>query len=184
MSVGWRGTLVLAVLVIAAGVYVWFENAGGRPDLSAGAPPVGVPTREPTHAFDPVLTVAPADISRVTLQRDGEQRVSQRQNARWTGVSPADAVDEFLANLTQLGVLATIPAGDTELGDYGLAPPHAVVELSRADGRATTLQIGDRNPATTGVYVRRDGGKVMLAGALLDWEVDKLFKALSGPPPR
>jgi hypothetical protein len=37
------------------------------------------------------------------------------------------------------------------------------------------LEIGERNPAGTGIYARRDGrSEVMLLGGILTWDLGKL----------
>ena len=44
--------------------------------------------------------------------------------------------------------------------------------------RLLAMDIGTRNPAWTGSYARRDGrDEVLLVGALLRWELEKLRSA-------
>jgi hypothetical protein len=65
------------------------------------------------------------------------------------------------------------------LAEYGLAP--AVERLRVLDDTGhelIALDIGNRNPAWTGVYARRAGSAdVLLVGSLLRWELDKLRSA-------
>jgi hypothetical protein len=117
------------------------------------------------------------------LEHDGTTRDTQRSGDTWSKTANPATIKDFLTNLAQLAVLMDIPAGTTSLRDYGLDPPRSVVQL-QISGRSTplVLQIGDRNPSVTGVYVRlAEDGPVVLAGALVAWEFDKAFQAL-GPP--
>jgi len=177
---GVRGTLILALLIVVVGAYVWFEEApseapGRSTDTLLGEP----------KAFDPNLPVRhlleyqPADVWSIRLERHGQMRETERSGETWTTTNPG-AITDFLGNLAQLAVLMDIPAGAAELRDYGLDPPQGVVRLqTRGQPTPLVLQIGDRNPSVTGVYVRiGEDGPVLLAGALVAWEFDKAFRAL------
>jgi hypothetical protein len=65
------------------------------------------------------------------------------------------------------------------LADYGLDSPRSVLELSlAAQSNPLVLEVGNQNPATTGIYARVDrDGPVLLAGSLLSWEIDKLLRS-------
>ena len=180
---GARGTLVLALLVVVIGAYLWLEDAappeaGRSTDTLLGEPRV-VPNQPVRHLID----FQPADVVAIRLDRDGTTRDTQRSGDTWSKTAKPAAIKDFLTNLAQLAVLMDIPAGATSLRDYGLEPPRSVLQL-QISGRSTplVLQIGDRNPSVTGVYVRLgEDGPVVLAGALVAWEFDKAFRAL-GPP--
>jgi hypothetical protein len=180
---GARGTLILALLVVVVGAYLWLEHAPPETQRSnetlLGEPRAADPHQPLRHLVD----FQPADVVAVQLQRDGATRQTERSGDTWSKTANPAAIKDFLQNLLQLGVLMDIPTGAGELRDYGLAPPRSVLQL-RIGGRPTplTLQIGDRNPSVTGVYVRLGAdGPVVLAGALVEWEFDKAFRAL-GPP--
>ena len=178
---GVRGTLILALLIVAVGAYVWFEEAppeapGRSTDTLLGEPKAFDPNQPVRH----LLEYQPADVLSIRLERDGNMRETERSGETWTTTSPPGAITDFLGNLAQLAVIMDIPAGAAELRDYGLDPPHSVVRLqTRGQPMPLVLQIGDRNPSVTGVYVRiGDDGPVLLAGALVAWEFDKAFRAL------
>jgi len=175
---GWRGTVILALLVVAVGAYVWFdqtplEDFPGS-ELAPAAP------RQATTPVRQLLEFSPSDVEAVRVERDGQARDAQRAGDTWSRPDVASRLDDFLHNLTTLGILMDIPAEGGNLKEFGLQPPGTVLTL-RLRGRAQPLvvQIGDRNPATTGVYVRVADGPVVLAGALAAWEVDKAFAALA-----
>lgn len=181
---GWRGTAVLGLLVAIVGAYLWLEG-GSQDEQASRALTFGAPaTREPTHAVRPLLGFEPADVVGVRLDQQGVVREGRRDAGSWQGPA-AGALGDFLQNLSTLGVLMDISTEAANLKDYGLQPPHSVLEIRLRDPRPPLiLQIGDRNPATTGVYVRiGEDGPVVLAGALVAWEFDKAFRALGATNP-
>lgn len=185
---GWRGTIILALLSAAVGAYLWVEKVPpqehGRPPTLLGEPRVVEPERQVRH----VLDYDPADVVAVRLERDGHAREAKRSNGRWQGSTKPGTVSDFLTSVAQLTIILDIPDGTKQLTDYGLQPPQDVLHLQLRNRAAPlVLQIGDRNPAVTGVYVRiGENGPVALAGALLLWEFEKAFDALSeaGQPTR
>jgi hypothetical protein len=75
-----------------------------------------------------------------------------------------------------------IEIGPDTLREHGLEPPQGAVELTRANQPPILLLIGARNPPATGVYVRVGAdGPVVLTGALLLWDLEKVERAF-GPP--
>ena len=178
---GWRGTATLFLLTVVVGVYLWFEDAPPKqtedPTTLLGEPREVAPTPPLHRLFD----FQPAAVVAIQLERAGTTRHTERTGETWNGVADPRSINDFLANIVDLGALAEIPAAPEDLKDYGLAPPRTVLQLSLRDRSGPlVVQVGDRNPATTGVYVRiGDSGPVLLAGALVAWEVDKAFKALA-----
>jgi hypothetical protein len=178
---GVRGTLILALLIVVAGAYVWFEETpsaapGRATDTLLGEPKAFDPNQPVRHLLD----YQPADVWRIRLEHDGQTRTTERSGGTWTMTSSPGAITDFLGNLAQLPVVMDIPAGTAALRDYGLDPPQSVVRLqTHRQPAALVLQIGDRNPSVTGVYVRiGKDGPVVLAGALVAWEFDKAFRTL------
>jgi len=175
---GWRGTIVLAVVVLIAGAYLWVAEAP-KP-LSPENPPslLGEPLLRDPSKFVALIPFKPGDVEALEV-RHGQAHLTATRTAEGWQSSPDQApIDAFLNNLTELGRVMQIPATANALQDYGLEAPQSVVKLRlRGTDRPLTVEIGDQNPAGTGVYVRIDGqGPVILAGALLTWELDKLFR--------
>ncbi len=178
-----RATLVLALLVVVIGAYLWLEeappDAGRSPEALFGQPRAADPNQPVRH----ILDFQPADVVAIRLERNGTTRHTERSGDTWSNAANAAAINDFLKNLAQLTVVMDIPADAGDLEHYGLQPPRSVLQL-QISGRPTplVLQIGDRNPSVTGVYVRPgENAPVVLAGALVAWEFDKAFRAL-GPP--
>lgn len=178
---GWRGTLTLAALVLAFAAYAYFDAIAGKPDVSIHSllrdlrpTPLGQDAPKLLH-FDP------KDVRAIRLRRgDVDIRVEHRDGT-WIHASRPDALDDFLVNLQTLAEIMTVDVRKEDLGDHGLAPPKAVVDLELADGRTITLRIGSHNPPATGVYVQvGTEDRVTLTGALILWELDKAVDAASG----
>jgi hypothetical protein len=156
-----RGTLGLLALFAVLAAYVILVPAPGPRPLAA-----------------PLLTVPVERVSSLELVWPDRRLSATRVRDRWQmdgGTTlPPGMVEDLLATLSTLRPTETLPAGDGT-ADFGLAPPAAALLLS-ADGTIVLrLEIGARNPAWTGVYVRRTGdSSVQLVGALLHWELEKL----------
>ncbi len=180
---GGRATAVMAAVTLILGLYVWLERTpGSQTPLSLSGDILEPAPRRPTVAIQPLLRFTPADVTNIRLERAGQVLEAERQSGGWRETEPPGAIDEFLKNMAQMGILSEIPATSGDLKDYGLEPPNAIVRLQFGDHPPLSLAIGDRNPATTGVYARVADGPVILAGALVEWEFDKVFKALAARP--
>ncbi len=174
---GWRGTIVLAVLVVIFTAYLWHEGPPAHDERPAFEE---ITPRTPTTPMRHLVEIDPAEVVGVEVDSHGETRSAQRIDSGWQGAANPNAITDMLQNLAQLGVLMDIPSNPGELQDYGLERPHSELRLQlRNASTPLVLQIGDRNPATTGVYVRLGkSGPVVLAGALAAWEIEKAFNAL------
>jgi hypothetical protein len=180
-----RKTALLALLVAVVGGYVWFEEVPSpepprAPDL-LGEPRVVAPTETVKRFFN----LVPADVTAIQVQYRGERRSAKRVGTTWEGVVPPGAIDDFLNTIDTLGIVMEISEEPKDFVEFGLQPPTSVVALFVERSKEPLLLVlGDRNPATTGVYVRiGEHGPVVLAGALLAWEVEKAFRALPVGPP-
>jgi hypothetical protein len=181
VAMGWRGTGVLALCVGLAGVLLWFEGPARQETASRALTFAAGVAPEPTAPTPRLLDFLPSEVVAVELEHGGLTRTAHRDGDTWEGTNASSVVNDFLHNISGLGVLAEIPAAPADLKDYGLEPPQSVLVLQLRDrAQPLVLQIGDRNPATTGVYVRiGDNGPVVLAGALVTWEFDKAFNGLA-----
>jgi hypothetical protein len=75
-----------------------------------------------------------------------------------------------------------VDAEPVDEAGYGLGASAQRLLVTGADGRPLlALEVGERNPAWTGLYVRRKGEReVVMVGALLRWELEKLRDAAPG----
>jgi hypothetical protein len=178
--VGWRGTLVLALLVLAASGALYLELATEHSELSWRSVIQGVREPPPGDQITRLLSFDPTSVTAMRLERSGQVWRTQRGDGGWTGTArPAD-VDDFLNNLLGLAEILPLDVSAEELADHGLDPPEAVVELEREGAPPVVLLLGRRNPPATGVYARVGAqGRVVLTGALALWDFEKAVRAIS-----
>jgi hypothetical protein len=152
-----RGTIGLAVVFAVLVAY-----------LRLTAPATG-------PAVDTAALLAPPleGATRITLT-DGDHPIEiTRNDGGWS----APGAPDFLTALASLRVIAVIDAADPE--SYGFAPDASQLRIDSAEQPLVELELGANNPAETGVYVRRVGQRpVLLVGALLRWELEKLRRGV------
>ncbi len=90
-----------------------------------------------------------------------------------------DAVADLVGTLASLRPVMIVDEAPREPAEYGLGPGAPRLAVATAGGGSVlVLEIGERNPAGTGIYARRDGRpEVMLLGGILTWELGKLRSA-------
>jgi hypothetical protein len=178
--VGWRGTAVLAIALLAAAFVLYRELVAEGPEVSWTSviqPPRDAP---PGEQIVRLLSFDPARVTALRLQRGGQEWRSRRSDGGWSGAERRGDIDDFLASLLGLAEIMPLDVSDEELPHHGLDPPEAVVELERADQPPVVLFLGRRNPPGTGVYAQLGPrGRVVLTGALALWDFDKAIRALS-----
>jgi hypothetical protein len=146
--------LIAAVLMAGLGGAVWWSNKQeaakvGKP--AADAPPQIVSLKEP-------------DIRQLEIDhRNGENTVVKRNDAdRWQIISPktltADQQSVLQATTAVSSIAAerVVDANVTDLATYGLAPPVLTVKIATANGKTTTLLVGEDTPDGS-VYAKLDG---------------------------
>ena len=167
-----RGTLALLLVATVLLVVMLADRA-----------PI-VPQRPlPTPDTPPLLDAPITSVSRVEWQHDRDRLTLVRTPDGWHDAAghpwPADVVEVALDALASLHPHPVVTGEPIDFTEYGLAP--ATEQLRVVDGTGNELlamDIGNRNPAWTGSYARRSGRpEVLLVGALLRWELDKLRSA-------
>ena len=155
-----RGTLVLAAVLAMLVAYLVVT---GRT--------VGPESRR--TMLSPPLDAATA----VEIVRDGvTTRFVRRDDGTWSAPGVADLVDA----LASLEVVDEVDATPADPASYGLGADALRLRVSSADGELVALEVGATNPAETAVYVRRIGATpVLLVGALLRWELEKVRRVVS-----
>jgi hypothetical protein len=148
-----RGTVGLAVVFALLVAYLRLTAPG--PGSAADAQALLTPPLE--------------GATRITLVEGGRTTEITRRDGGWS----APGVPDFLAALASLRVVAVIEDASPE--SYGFAPDASQLRIDSGAGPLVELELGANNPAETGVYVRRVGQRpVLLVGALLRWELEKL----------
>jgi hypothetical protein len=168
---GARATALMLAVLAGLVAYLWLVEL--RPRHETAAAP----------ATPALLSVQPAAVGRVDLDEPGSRLTAVRGPRGWTDESGRpwrdDAVTDLVGTLGALRPVMIVDRSPREPADYGLGPAARRLSLTGADGRSLlALELGERNPAWTGVYARRDGRpEVMLLGALLTWEIEKVRAA-------
>lgn len=162
----------LVIMVVSAAVLACAVALTVLPGL---APPV------PTRVGEPLVDLDPGKVRSIGVElRDGTAFAFTRSGGGWqlargssTSDVPADRLDGFLQTLAGLTRLVEIGDQGVVPAEFGLDPPRARLVLQ--DGKEVSLAIGDRNPPLTGLYVQvLPSPKIVLVGAVLLWEFDKL----------
>ena len=170
--------VLLAVLTVLVG-YLWVFEVRPRRDVA---------TAEPEAA--PLLPVPPTAVARVELEEHGRRLTAVRGREGWTDSSGrpwrTSAVSDLVDTLGSLRPVMVVDPQPKEPGDYGLGAPVRRLVVSGTDGRSVlALELGEKNPAWTGIYARRAGqAEVMLIGGVLSWELEKVRGAAPGPDAR
>src|SRR5213593_4508431 len=146
----WQTTAVLAVILIALGVfyYVYEVRLG--------------PEREKTEGRKGrVFTVEPADVAEVELKRADSTVKLQREG--WQILAPVSArgdrapIDETVTSIVTARLDREIEADPKALGDFGLDRPAAEATLTLKDGKRIGLVLGAKSPTVVWVYAREAG---------------------------
>lgn len=167
---GVRSTLVLLVVALALGAYVYF--------VESGRPPAGSP-----DPLETVFDVDADDIDALTVTAgNGDRTVIEKDGDRWRLVEPFRAnvdvtqvvsLSSGLANLELQRVVAE-PEDAPDLASYGLDAPSIEVGFGTADGADARLLIGDRSPAGNDLYATvADSNRVFLVSGYLDTTFDQ-----------
>jgi hypothetical protein len=166
-----RGTLLLGTVLAVLAGYLWLgdSRSGTARAVTADAPAL--------------LPVPATQVARLELESK-DQTISAIRGANgWTDASGrpwgGDAVRDVVDELGALRPVMVVDPDPSNPADYGLGPDAVHLRVLGADGRSLlALELGERNPAWTGLYARVGGAReVVLVGAVLHWELEKLREA-------
>ena len=167
---GARSTLVLLVVALALGAYIYF--------VESQRPPAGTP--DPLEAaFD----VESDDIDSLSVTAgNGDRTVIEKDGDRWRIVEPFPvnvdvtqvvSLSSSLASLEVQRVVAE-PGDAPDLEAFGLAEPAIEVGFTTTDGTDARLLIGERSPAGNDLYATVAGSnRVFLISGFLDTTFDQ-----------
>jgi hypothetical protein len=161
-----KTTCILLVLLLGAGAYLYFGGAKENP-----------PTEEKeSGGAKKLLTIKSADVKKLTITpADGKKIIFVRDQMNWKITEPIAAPAEAGTVNTLLDELVAMQSTNTtEVSDgSGLKSPRYVVDLD-ADGKVTTVSIGDKSTVGDRLYVQVKGNpKADLVSSSLLQSLDK-----------
>jgi hypothetical protein len=171
-----RGTFGLILVAVALLLLVLGDKRAIIPERP-------LPTVEGT----PLLDVSADRVARLEWERGPERLTLVHTPAGWYDAAghrwPGDVVDVAIDALVSLRPRSVVEGEHVNMDEYGLAAATERLRVLDDTGRELlAMDIGNRNPAWTGNYARRDGrDEVLLVGSLLRWELDKLRSARDEP---
>ncbi len=145
----WQTSAVLAVLLVALGVFYYVYEVRWAPEREKAE------TRKGR-----VFTAESQDVTQVVLKRPAESVELKREGDVWQMVAPVRArgdrgpVDEVLTNVLTAKIDREIAAAPASLAEFGLDKPAAEVTLTLKDGKQLGLALGAKNPTGVWVYAR------------------------------
>lgn len=158
-----RGLIILAVILVVIAGYFFIIDEKRRSDSA-----------EAERSSRKLLLYGPLDIDAVSfINPYGETIMWERNGDGWlitypvTDIGEKSTIDMFLSQIAPGQKLEEF-ADVSDLSQYGLAPPYAIVILeSERYGRIDTLYIGDKTPTSIRAYVTLgSSGKVAVTREL------------------
>lgn len=160
----WRGTIGLAAVLAALAAALWWAERPA-PDRTPGAPAA--------------LLASSAEITALEIRVAGATHRWDVARGRWRtasgDVAPA-GVETLVEALQTISPLMVVDAAPTAPAEFGFGPDAVRLVVWAGETPLLDLDVGARNPAWTGVYVRRHGARAIeMVGALLAWELAKVL---------
>ncbi len=157
-----KTTIVLLILLAGVGGYLFFTRDKGTTDTTTVTERQLVDVKKDDVSK---LAVTAADGRQLVLEKATDKGTAKSMSntlggAQWRMVQPVKAmadpseVSSLIDAITGLKPTAAVPKGDAPR--TGLDKPQFKVELT-ANGKATTLLVGDKLAATGGMYVKVEG---------------------------
>jgi hypothetical protein len=165
-----RSTLLLALVLIGLGAYVYFVESKQIAE---------------ENKKEKVLAVDAADVTGVTLTYGDREIVLSKSDAGWRVTKPVDAPADEITVKNLINAIAdaeskkTIDDPPQDLTKFGLAQPFVIVKLTAKDKTVPELKVGNTTAVSFSTYVQRsDQPKIYLTGSAFRTGVDKQVKDL------
>jgi hypothetical protein len=166
-----RSTLVLLIVLVALGAYIFFVERKREPAADGDAEP-----------RKKVFSVEASKIEELQVKASaGDQTTLKEEGERWRLVSPVAAeadqgeVSGLTSNLASLEQQRVVEEKAADLKPYGLDAPRIAVGF-RASGDKTTkrLLLGSKTPTGGDMYAKlEDAAPVFLVSGFLDSTFDR-----------
>ena len=153
-----RNTLVLFLVLVALGAYLWFVER---------------PSREREAESKKLVALKKDEVTGITLAYPDRTIVLERSDAgHWRLTQPvaADAdgpvVDNMLVAIAEADVSRTLDDVGDKLASYGLAPPEATITLTLKDGSVPPIKIGKTTQIGSAAYLQKDDDPKVYIGTM------------------
>lgn len=172
-----RGLLLAFVALAALGGGIWWSEKTKKADEAKG----------PADASPKLITVPEDQFQQVEIRKkDGASTVVKRADGgKWQLTAPKplaadqEAVNSMVSTLSSLGSDKLIEDKATDWAQYGLATPSMEVILTKKDGKAQKLLVGDETPTGGGFFVRLDADpRVFTMASYSKTSIDKTWTDL------
>ena len=135
----------------------------------------------------PLFALIPAEVNKVEIKNsNGQEFIAKREGRRWVLVKGNQVeqweskIKDFIVGLLMLVEIDRFKVENSQLKNYGLENPSYQITLTDITDKTYQLQVGNTNPVGTSVYVKfTESPEVIIAGALLNWEISKVIPLLS-----
>lgn len=146
-----KTTLYLFIALIVLGLVYYFWDVKGAAEREI--------RKERANSL---ITVDQDSVGQVTLYHHGDKALTyQRENGQWRITYPVNTgaeqgnITSSLSTILDAKKDRTISDQLTDLKPYGLDNPQVKVEITYSDTGHAVLLIGDENPTSTSVFVKR-----------------------------
>lgn len=145
----WQTSVVLAVLLVAVGVFYYVYDVRMAPEREKAE------TRKGR-----VFHAEAQDVTQLTLKRPTETIELKREGDAWQMAAPVRAradrgpVEEVITNVLTAKIDREIAAAPPSLAEFGLDKPAAEMALTLKDGKRLGLVLGAKSPTGVWVYAR------------------------------
>lgn len=169
------GTLVAVLLLAALIVGAYFINKNKETAVDAEA----TATTEPAFIFGADSIVSSIEVK----PTDGEAvKVTRGDDNVWALELPFETeANQGLveAAASQVAALKIVSEIDADPSIFGFDAPAYLITIKFADGKSSTLEVGDATPTNSGYYVRVDKDKMAIVGLS---SIDALTSLSFSPP--
>jgi hypothetical protein len=151
-----KGTLVLLIIVLALGAYVYFYEIKG-----------GEQREKAKESENQVWKIEEKNIQQIDLISAGEQITALRQGGKWVLTAPrqldadSDELSHLAGSASNVRREGVVEQNATDLAKFGLAPAQSGLKLKTQDGKEYGIDFGSNNPSGNFAYAAIPGQKAV-----------------------
>lgn len=173
----WRRLVIAVALLAALGGLVWWTNKRKKAEAD-----------KPFASATPKLMNIPEDqFQKIEIRKSGAETtvLEKDPSGNWELTAPRklpadqDAVRSMVSTLASLNSDKVVEEKASDWATFGLAEPGLRIVVTKKDGKAHEVQIGDDAPASSGAFARVPGDARLYT--LASWNkssLDKTWKEL------